>query len=49
MDTSIKAQCSARMRGIPGSRLCQEAPLEDEFDLIEAKCRGMNEQVNVRV
>ena len=49
MDTSIKAQCSARMRGILGSRLCQEAPFEDEFDLIEAKCRGVNEQVNFGV
>ena len=29
--------------------MCQEAPLEDEFDLIEAKCRGVNEQVNVRI
>ena len=29
--------------------MCQEAPLEDEFDLIEAKCRGVNKQVNVRI
>ena len=46
MDTSIRAQCSARMRRILGSRLCQEAPFEDEFDLIKAKGRGVNEQVN---
>ena len=37
MATSIRAQCNARLRGILGSRLCQEAPFEDEFDLIEAK------------
>ena len=49
MATSIRAQCSARLRGILGSRLCQEAPFKDEFDLIEAKCRGVNEQVNARV
>jgi hypothetical protein len=24
-------------------------PFEDEFDLIEAECRGVNEQVNVGV
>ena len=49
MATSIRAQCNARPRGFLGSRLCQEAPFEDEFDLIEAKCRGVNEQVNVGV
>jgi hypothetical protein len=31
------------------STLCQEPPLEDEFDLIEAKCQGMNEQINVMI
>ena len=49
MATSIRAQCNTRLRGILGSRLYQEAPLEDEFDLIEAKCQGVNEQVKVRV
>ena len=49
MDTSINVQCSARMRGILGSTLCQEAPFENEFDVIEAKCRGVNEQVNFGV
>ena len=49
MATSIKAQCSTRPGGILGSTMCQEAPFEDEFDLIEAKCRGVNEQVNVKV
>jgi hypothetical protein len=37
------------MRVILGSRLCQEAPFKDEFDLIEAKDRGVNEQVNFRI
>jgi len=46
LTTSIRTKCSARMRVILGSRLCQEAPFEDEFDLIEAKGRGVNEQVN---
>ena len=46
MDTYFRAQCSARMRIILGRRMCQEAPFEDEFDLIEAKGRGVNEQVN---
>ena len=46
LTTSIGTKCSARLRGILGSRLCQEAPFEDEFDLIEAKGRGVNEQVN---
>ena len=49
MATSIRAQCSARRRGILGSRLCQVAPFEDEFDLIEAKCWGVNEQINVMI
>jgi hypothetical protein len=34
------------MRVILGSRLCQEAPFEDEFDLFQAKGRGVNEQIN---
>ena len=38
MATSIDAQYSPRPRGILGSRLCQETPLKNEFDLIEAKC-----------
>ena len=29
--------------------MCQETPFEDEFHLIEARCRGVNEQVNVGV
>jgi hypothetical protein len=29
--------------------LYQEAPFEDEFNLIEAKCRGVGEQVNFGV
>lgn len=29
--------------------MCQEVPFQDEFDLIEAKCWGVNEQVNVKV
>ena len=37
------------MRVILGNRLCQEAPFEDEFDLIETKGRGVNEQVNFRI
>jgi hypothetical protein len=36
MTTSIRTQYNARMRGILGSRLCQEAPFDDEFDLIQA-------------
>ena len=47
--TSIRVLCSVRLRGILESRLCQESPLEDEFDIIEAKCWGVNEQVNVAV
>ena len=47
MDTYFKAQCSAKMRVIIARRLCQEAPFEDEFDLIEAKGRGVNEQVKI--
>ena len=44
MTISMRAQCSAWLRGILRSRLYQKAPFEDEFDLIEAKCRGVNEQ-----
>ena len=29
--------------------MCQGAPLKDECDLIKAKGRGVNEQVNVRI
>ena len=46
MDTYFRAQYSAKMKGILGKRLYQEAPFEDEFDLIEAKGRGVNEQIN---
>ena len=46
LTTSIRTKCSARERRILGSRLCQNAPFENEFDLIEAKGRGVNEQVN---
>ena len=49
MTTPIKAQYSVRPGRILGSRMCEEAPLKDEFDLIEAKGRGVNEQVNVRI
>ena len=49
MATSIMEQCSARLRGILGSRLCQEPPFEDEFDFIEAEFWGVNNQVNVGV
>ena len=49
MATSIKIEYSIRRGGIPGSRMCQEAPLEDKFDLIEVKCQDVNEQVNVRI
>ena len=38
MATSIKVQYSTRPKEILGSRLYLEAPLEDEYDLIEAKC-----------
>ena len=49
MATSIKAQYSPRPRGILENKLCQEAPVENEFYLIEAKCWGMNKQVNIRI
>jgi hypothetical protein len=29
--------------------LCQNTPFEDEFDFIEAKCRGVNEQIHFRI
>ena len=29
--------------------LCQKTPFEDEFDLIKAKCRGVNEQLHFRI
>jgi hypothetical protein len=37
------------MRVILGSRLCQETLFENEFDLIEAKGRGVIEKVNLGV
>ena len=49
MDTYIISQCSARLRGILGSRLSQETSLHDEFDLIETKCRGVYEQIHFRI
>jgi hypothetical protein len=49
LTTSIRIKCSARMRRILGSRLCLEAPLEDEYDLIKAKVRAMNEQIHFGV
>ena len=49
MATSIRAQCRARLRGIMGIRLCQKAPFEDEFNLIEAEYWGVNEKVNFRI
>jgi hypothetical protein len=33
------------MKVILGSRLCEEAPFEDKFNLIKAKGRDVNEQV----
>jgi hypothetical protein len=29
--------------------LCQKTPFEDEFDFIEAKCRGVNKQIHFRI
>ena len=29
--------------------MCQKTSLHYEFDLIEAKCRGVNEQVNMKI
>ena len=29
--------------------LCQQTPFNDEFDFIEAKCRGVNEQIYFRI
>ena len=49
MDTYLRAQCSARMIGILERTLYQEAPFDDEFDLIEAKGRDVNEQVYFEV
>ena len=49
LDTSIRIKCNTRMGVILGSRVCQEVPFEDEFDLIEVKGRGVNEQVNFGV
>jgi hypothetical protein len=49
MTTSMKAQCCPRPRGILGSRLCQEGPLENAFDFIDAKCWGVNEQLIVMI
>ena len=49
MAASIKAQYNTRPEKILGSKMCQEALFEDEFDLIEAKYRGVNKHVNVRI
>ena len=49
MTTSMKAQCSIRPKKNIGSRMCKEAPLKNEFDLIDVKGRGMNEQINVKI
>ena len=49
MTTSIRTKYSARMRVILGSRLYLEAPFENDFDLIESKDRGVDEQVNFGV
>lgn len=49
MATSIKTQCSTRPGRILGSRMCQKTFLVDEFDLIEAKCQDINEQINVKI
>jgi len=37
------------MRGILGSRLYQEGLFDNEFNLIETKCKGVNEQVHFGV
>jgi hypothetical protein len=29
--------------------MCQEASLQNEFDIIEAKCRGVYEQIYIRI
>ena len=29
--------------------MCQKAPFKDEFDFIEAKCWGVNEQIHLRI
>jgi hypothetical protein len=51
MITSIRtqSQCSTKLREVLVSRLCQEVPFEDELNLIEAKCWGVNEQVNIGI
>lgn len=49
MATSIKTQCNARPVGILENRKCQKVPLKDEFDIIEAKGGGVNEQVYIRI
>ena len=49
MTTSITTKCSARIRRIIGSILCQEAPFNNEFNLIGAKYRDVNDQVNFGV
>jgi hypothetical protein len=47
--TSIRAHYSVRLRGIRGSRLYYKAPFDDEINLIEARYRDVNEQVNFGV
>jgi hypothetical protein len=29
--------------------LCQKTPFEDEFDFVEAKCRGVNELIHFHI
>ena len=43
MITSMKAQCNPKLKEILGSRLCQKAPLHNEFDFIKAKCNEISQ------
>jgi hypothetical protein len=45
--TSIKAKYGSKLGGILGNGMCQEGPLKDNFDYIEAKCEGVNKQLIV--
>ena len=46
---SIRDQCIGRLIWSLRSMLCQKTPFEDEFDLIKAKRRGVNEQLHFRI
>ena len=47
--TSIRTQYIGRLIWISRSKLCQKTPFEDEFNFIEAKRRGVNEQIHFRI